>query len=110
MNDEKELKQEDEIEEQETVEQVDEASMLKNQISDLTEQVNQWKTDYYKVFADMENLKKRLKIEHENALKFMLQDFASDLLPIVDNLQRALGQEASEEIKAFLKGFDMITT
>ena len=109
-NDEKELKQEDEIEEQETVEQVDEASMLKNQISDLTEQVNQWKTDYYKVFADMENLKKRLKIEHENALKFMLQDFASDLLPIVDNLQRALGQEASEEIKAFLKGFDMITT
>ena len=40
----------------------------------------------------------------------MLQDFASDLLPIVDNLQRALGQEASEEIKAFLKGFDMITT
>lgn len=110
MNDEKELKQEDEIEEQETVEQVDEASMLKNQISDLTEQVNQWKTDYYKVFADMENLKKRLKIEHENALKFMLQDFASDLLPIVDNLQRALGQEVSEEIKAFLKGFDMITT
>ncbi len=110
MNDEKELKQEDEIEEQETVEQVDEASMLKNQISDLTEQVNQWKTDYYKVFADMENLKKRLKIEHENALKFMLQDFASDLLPIVDNLQRALGQEASEEIKVFLKGFDMITT
>ncbi len=110
MNDEKELKQEEEIEEQETVEQIDEASMLKNQISDLTEQVNQWKTDYYKVFADMENLKKRLKVEHENALKFMLQDFASDLLPIVDNLQRALGQEASEEIKAFLKGFDMITT
>lgn len=110
MNDEKELKQEKEIEEQETVEQIDEASMLKNQISDLTEQVNQWKTDYYKVFADMENLKKRLKIEHENALKFMLQDFASDLLPIVDNLQRALGQEVSEEIKAFLKGFDMITT
>ena len=109
MNDEKELKQEDEIEKQETVEQIDEASMLKNQISDLTEQVNQWKTDYYKVFADMENLKKRLKLEHENALKFMLQDFASDLLPIVDNLQRALGQEASEENKAFLKGFDMIT-
>ena len=110
MNDEKELKQEEEIEEQETVEEIDEASMLKNQISDLTEQVNQWKTDYYKVFADMENLKKRLKVEHENALKFMLQVFASDLLPIVDNLQRALGQEASEEIKAFLKGFDMITT
>ena len=37
MNDEKELKQEDEIEEQETVEQVDEASMLKNQTSESME-------------------------------------------------------------------------
>ena len=29
-------------------------------IKDLESQINKWKTDYYKVFADMENLKKRL--------------------------------------------------
>lgn len=111
LNDEKELKQEPETEEvEEKTEEIDEVSMLKNQVSDLNEQVNKWKTDYYKVFADMENSKRRLKTEHDNALKFMMQDFASDLLPVVDNLQRALNQEASDEIKAFLKGFDMITT
>ena len=27
-------------------------------IKDLESQINKWKTDYYKVFADMENLKK----------------------------------------------------
>lgn len=82
---------------------------LQHQIQDLNEQVNKWKTDYYKVFADMENLKRRLKNEHDNALKFMMQDMASDLLPIVDNLQRALTQETNEETKSFLKGFEMIT-
>jgi len=89
---------------------VSEEEKLQNQIADLNEQVNKWKTDYYKVFADMENLKRRLKNEHENALKFMMQDFASDLLPVVDNLQRALAQETNEETKSFLKGFEMITT
>lgn len=109
MNEEKEMKQEEQVEE-EVVEEVDEVAKLQNEIADLTEEVNRWKTDYYKVFADMENLKRRLKNEHDNALKFMMQDFASDLLPVVDNLQRALGQEASEEVQSFLKGFEMITT
>lgn len=88
--------------------EVDETEGLRQQIEDLQAQVTQWKTDYYKVFADMENLKKRLKQEHENNLKFMLQDFASDLLPVVDNFERALAQEGDEQIQAFLKGFELI--
>lgn len=109
---EKEVKQETEVTEteEEIVEEVSETEKLQNQITDLNEQVNKWKTDYYKVFADMENLKRRLKNEHDNALKFMMQDFVSDLLPIVDNLERALKQETNEETKSFLKGFEMITT
>ena len=41
-------------------------------IKNLESQINKWKTDYYKVFADMENLKKRLKNEHANQLKLSL--------------------------------------
>lgn len=100
-----ETKQEEVTEEKEEISETDQ---LKNQIADLTEQVNKWKTDYYKVFADMENLKRRLQIEHDNALKFMMQDFASDLLPVVDNLERALAQETNEQTEPFLKGFEMI--
>ena len=111
MSEKEEVKEEDAPEtEEKVVEEISEEEQLRNQIADLNEQVNKWKTDYYKVFADMENLKRRLKNEHDNALKFMMQDFASDLLPVVDNLQRALSQEASEETKSFLKGFEMITT
>lgn len=105
-----EIKEEVEKEEVETEVEISEADLLKNQITELQTEVNKWKTDYYKVFADMENLKKRLKTEHENSLKFMMQEIVSDLLPVVDNLERALGQPMSEEVKSYLKGFSMITT
>lgn len=80
-------------------------------IKDLESQVNQWKTDYYKVFADMENLKKRLKTEHENQLKYAMQSFIEELLPVIDNYERSLAVEPeSEEAKSILKGNKMILT
>lgn len=79
------------------------------QLAALEEEVNTWKTDYYKVFADMENLKKRLQNEHANAMKFMMQSFIEELLPVVDNFERSLAVEnPSEEVKNFLKGYEMI--
>lgn len=80
-----------------------------DQVIQLQEEVNTWKTDYYKVFADMENLKKRMQNEHSNALKFMMQSFIEEMLPVIDNFERSLAvQNPSEEIKNFLKGYEMI--
>lgn len=80
-----------------------------DQVAKLEEEVNKWKNDYYKVFADMENLKRRLEKEHQNSLKFMMQTFIEELLPVVDNFERSLNVEnPSEEVKTFLKGYQMI--
>ena len=82
---------------------------VEEQLKALEEEVNTWKTDYYKVFADMENLKKRLQNEHANTMKFMMQSFIEQLLPVVDNFERSLAVEnPSDEIKNFLKGYEMI--
>lgn len=82
---------------------------VEEQLKALEEEVNTWKTDYYKVFADMENLKKRLQNEHANTMKFMMQSFIEELLPVVDNFERSLAVEnPSDEIKNFLKGYEMI--
>ena len=82
---------------------------VEEQLKALEEEVNTWKTDYYKVFADMENLKRRLQNEHANTMKFMMQSFIEQLLPVVDNFERSLTVEnPSEEIKNFLKGYEMI--
>ena len=71
--------------------------------------VDKWKNDYYKVFADMENIKRRMQNEHANNLKFMMQGFIEQMLPIVDNFERSLAIEnPSEEVANFLKGYEMI--
>lgn len=97
---------------EETVSQEQEENSLqamKEEMAKLEEEVNTWKTDYYKVFADMENLKRRLEKEHQNSLKFMMQSFIEELLPIVDNFERSLNvQDPSEEVQTFLKGYQMI--
>lgn len=90
-------------------EKVDPQKEFGEKIKKLEEDVNTWKTDYYKVFADMENLKRRLQNEHQNQLKFMLQSFIEELLPVLDNFERSLNvKEPSEEVKSFLKGNQMI--
>ena len=108
------LHTEEEVEqevEQEEIEVVEETMIdsLEDKVAKLEEEVNTWKTDYYKVFADMENSKRRLEKEHQNSMKFMMQGFIEELLPVVDNFERSLNvQEPSEEIQTFLKGYQMI--
>jgi molecular chaperone GrpE len=79
------------------------------EIKALSEEANKWKTEYYKVFADMENTKKRMNTEFENQKKFMMQSFVEELLPVIDNFERSLAAEAGDEnLKNFLKGYQMI--
>ena len=90
---------------EETVETKEDEITVEDQLKNLEDEVN----DYYKVFADMENLKKRLQNEHANAMKFMMQSFIEELLPVVDNFERSLAVvDPSDEIKNFLKGYEMI--
>lgn len=80
-------------------------------MTELENEVAKWKNEYYKVFADMENVKRRLQNEHSNSMKFMMQRFIEDLLPIVDSFERSLAVEnPGEEIATFLKGYQMIYT
>ena len=104
-----ELVVEETVEEVDTTDTVSLEDELKTKIEDLENQVNTWKTDYYKVFADMENLKRRLEKEHQNSLKFMMQSFIEELLPVIDNFERSLSVSAgSDEVLTFLKGYQMI--
>ena len=105
-----EIKQEELVEEQEVeVEEVNQEDLLNEKISELENEVNTWKTDYYKVFADMENSRRRLEKEHQNSMKFLLQSFIEDLLPVLYNFERSLNiAEPSEEVQSVLKGNQMI--
>ena len=79
-----------------------EVAQLKKELADST-------NNYYKAYADAQNLKKRLQNEADQVRKYRIQGFASEVLPIIDNLERALNQKIEDEaIKNYVKGFEMI--
>jgi molecular chaperone GrpE len=59
--------------------------------------------------ADMENARRRAEQEVDKARKFALERFAGELLPVLDNLERAIqGADAENEaIKPVVEGVDL---
>lgn len=82
---------------------------LEEEIIKLKEEVAASKNAYFKAYADAENLKKRLQAEADNVRKYRIQGFAVEVLPIIDNLERALNVKSDDEsLKNYVKGFEMI--
>ena len=86
----------------------DETNKLRATIEDLEKEIDKLKNDYARAYADTENMQKRLKAEAENSRKYRIQSFALDILPVIDNFERALSQGAKDENNAFYKGVEMI--
>jgi molecular chaperone GrpE len=65
--------------------------------------------------ADFENYRKRVERERTETYNRVVADVAAKLLPVVDNLKRALDAEASveaaesDEFRHFLSGVDLIS-
>jgi molecular chaperone GrpE len=59
--------------------------------------------------ADMENAKRRAEQEVDKARKFALEKFAGELLPVLDNLERAMqvADAENEAIKPVIEGVDL---
>ena len=82
---------------------------LETEIVKLKEEVAANKNAYFKAYADTENLKKRLQVESENVRKYRIQSFAMEILPVLDNLERALDVKVDDQnVKNYAKGFEMI--
>lgn len=93
---------EDEVEE--TVEDINEES----EVDLLRKEVEKLKNDYARAYADTENLKKRLMNEAEQTRKYRIQSFAKEIVPVIDNLERALKVETNEANQGLLKGVQMV--
>ncbi|MCW0953060.1 nucleotide exchange factor GrpE [Weissella ceti] len=91
------------LENAEAVEEaVDEIAELKAQLADAEEKLlrNQ---------AEAQNMKARLAKEQAQSLKYANQKLATDILPALDNLERALQVETNDEAAQQIKtGVDMV--
>ncbi len=59
--------------------------------------------------AEIENTNRRLERDVANAHKFALEDFVSKLLPVIDNLERAVSaaKESQAEVLAIIEGVSL---
>ena len=112
---EKEIKQEI-PETEDTAQAVEETQEIEETVEDINEEsetellkkeIDRLKNDYARAYADTENLKKRLMAEAEQTRKYRIQSFAKEILPVIDNLERALKTEVAESDEGFKKGIEM---
>jgi len=76
---------------------------------DLQAQLEEAKASELRLRADFENFKRRTRQEAENRAKYASQAIVEKLLPLIDNLERALQVEShSEETKQVLAGVEMV--
>ena len=85
-------------------ETIDETESLKQQIEDLKDQL-------LRNAAELENFKRRMNEERARETKYRSQSLATNIIPAIDNFERALSSIVEDEnTKTFLTGFKMIHT
>ena len=75
----------------------------------LEEQLGAAQDQSLRVAADLQNVRRRAEQDVEKAHKFALEKFASDLLPIVDSLERGLelSNPDDESIRPMREGIEL---
>lgn len=85
-----------------------EASAEKH-IEELEADIKKAQEDYLRAIAEKQNAERRASLDVEKARKFALESFVKELLPVVDNLERALTSAGTvqEESSAFVEGVEL---
>ena len=92
--------------EEPTVEEAEEV------VADAAQVLEELKADfdnrYKRLQADFDNFKRRTNQEKEQLAGYVKGDVLTDLLPVLDNFERAVQSPAEGDAKVFLDGFIMI--
>ena len=84
----------------------------KNKLNDAYNKISELEDKLIRQNADMVNYRKRKEEEVNRMLKFCNEDLIKDILPILDNFERAISMDTNltDEEKKFLDGFKMVYT
>ncbi|MGI6439307.1 MAG: nucleotide exchange factor GrpE [Sphaerochaetaceae bacterium] len=87
----------------------EQVTFLESRIQDLEREIEQEKETYVRKVADLDNYRKRLLREKESAVQFANERFIGDLLPILDDFERAIeaGSEGGD-VGTYADGVKMI--
>ncbi|MCP9316404.1 nucleotide exchange factor GrpE [Lactobacillus helveticus] len=76
---------------------------LAKEIADLKDKNKELEDKYLRSEAEIQNMQNRYSKERAQLIKYESQSLAKDILPAVDNLERALSVEADDDVSKQLK-------
>lgn len=77
-----------------------------NELSKMKEELEETTDRLKRLMAEFENFKKRSAKEREGLYNSLLADIVSSFLPVVDNLEKAVGSETTDE--SYKEGVDLV--
>lgn len=78
-------------------------------IAELEGKLEEADNRYLRLQADFDNFRRRSRIELEASAKYRAQSLITDLLPAIDNFERAMKMEVdNDQAKSLLQGVDMV--
>lgn len=86
-----------------------EAQSATGEVEQLTADLANAKDQVLRTHAEMQNLRRRMERDVENAHKYALEKFVGELLPVVDNLERSIQAMADidGDFKAVSDGIEL---
>ena len=78
-------------------------------VADLEAKLEETENRYLRLQADFDNSRRRARLDLESSEKYRAQKLITDLLPAIDNFERALKMESDhEQVKSVLQGMEMV--
>lgn len=78
-------------------------------ITELEKSLEEMENKYLRLHADFDNFRRRSRLDFEASQKYRAQNLVEELLPAIDNFDRALNMDVkTEEGQSLLKGMQMI--
>ncbi|UNL84254.1 nucleotide exchange factor GrpE [Priestia koreensis] len=94
---------------EEAAEQAEEKDAKDVEIEALQAKVEEQENRYLRLQADFDNLRRRTRLDAESAEKYRAQKLITDILPALDNFERALKVDTEEaQNDAILQGMQMV--
>ena len=90
------------VEETQEAEEISKEAMLQEELKDMTDK-------FQRLQAEFANFKRRTNKEKEELRDVVTQELLTDLLPFLDNFERAMMAE-NKDLESFHKGMEMIFT
>lgn len=105
------LEHEPEAVEPEVVAVEDEAETLQDKLTQALDETKAHQEQYLRTLAEMENLRKRTQRDKEELAKYANESILREILPVIDNLERAVEHaEQAENDDGLFEGVQMTLT